>query len=121
MTKQKKNQIIEIVLYALFGALAIWGLVYIILGLLANNLPVPEAKNALKDGNAVIEANFGLGFFGWGLILFGVFAAIGAFSLIYFAKDVDKEYEKSQRRAARLKRNTPTENKVEEVVDVKVE
>ena len=38
-----------------------------------------------------------------------------------FAKDVDKDYEKSQRRAARLKRNTPTENKVEEIVDVKVE
>ena len=120
MTKQKKNQIIEIVLYALFGALAIWGLVYIILGLLANNLPVPEAKNALKDGNAVIEANFGLGFFGWGLILFGVFAVAVAITFTYFARDVDKSYEKNQRRAARLKRNKVEDNK-EEVIDAKVE
>ena len=121
MTQKKKNKIIEICIYSLFGALAVWGLVYIILGLLASNLPIPDSQNALRSGDNVIRSHFGLGFFGWGLILFGVFGSLTAFSLIYFAKDVDKDYEKSQRRAARLKRNTPTENKVEEIVDVKDE
>ena len=121
MTAKKRNKIIEITIYSVFGALALWGLVYIVLGLLASNLPIPDSQNALKSADNTIRSNFGLGFFGWGLILFGVFASLTAFSLIYFAKDVDKDYEKSQRRAARLKRNTPTENKVEEIVDVKVE
>lgn len=121
MAKKKKIKLFELVIYITFGALAVWGLVYIILGLLASNLPIPDSQNALKSGDNVIRATFGLGFFGWGLILFGIFASLTALSLIYFAKDVDKDYEKSQRRAARLKRNTPTENKVEEIVDVKVE
>ena len=120
MTKAKKNKIIEIVVYSLFGSLAVWGLVYIVLGLLAANLPIPDAENALRSGDAVIKSHFGLGFFGWGLILFGVFASATAFSLVYFAKDVDKDYEKSQRRAARLRRNVVEEAK-EEVVDAKVE
>ena len=107
MTKAKKNRIIELVIYGVFGGLAIWGLVYIILGLLAANLPIPDSDNALRSGDAFIKSNFGLGFFGWGLILFGVFASLTAFTFIYFAKDVDKDYEKNQRRAARLKRNTP--------------
>ena len=121
MTTKKKNKIIEISIYSLFGALAVWGLVYIVLGLLASNLPIPDSQNPLRSGDAVIRSHFGLGFFGWGLILFGVFGVCTALALMYFAKDVDKNYEKSQRRAARLKRNIPSEEKVEEVVDVKVE
>ena len=121
MTKAKKNKIIEIIIYCVFGGLAIWGLVYIVLGLLAANLPIPDSSNALRSGDAYIKSLFGLGFFGWGLILFGVFAALTAFSFIYFAKDVDKDYEKNQRRAARLKRNVVTDTKPEEtVVDVEV-
>ena len=120
MTKAKKNKIVEFTLYGVFGGLALWGLVYIILGLLAANLPIPDADNALRSGDAVIKSNFGLGFFGWGLILFGVFASACAFTLVYFAKDVDKDYEKNQRRAARLRRNVVEETK-EEVVDAKVE
>ena len=121
MAKKKQLKIVELVIYITCGALALWGLTYIVLGLFANYLPIPDSSNALKSADKVISKNFGLGFFGWGMILFGVFATLGAIALVYFAKDVDKDYEKSQRRAARLKRNIPTDNKVEEVVDVKVE
>ena len=121
MAARKKLKLVEIIVYCTFGALALWGLTYIVLGLLANNLPIPEASNHLKSADNAIKSNFGLGFFGWGLILFGVFATLDALALIYFAKDVDKDYEKSQRRAARLKRNTVAEANAEEVVDAKVE
>ena len=122
MAKKKKIKLLELVIYITFGALALWGLVYIVLGLFANNLPIPDSSNALKSADKVIAKNFGLGFFGWGLILFGVFATLEAIALIVYAKDVDKDYEKSQRRAARLKRNpTSTETKAEEVIDAKVE
>ena len=121
MAAKKYSKIIEIVVYVTFGLLALWGFVYIVLGLLANNLPIKVSENALKTGDEVIRSNFGLGFFGWGLILFGVFGASLAAAFAYFAKDVDKDYEKSQRRAARLSRNRVNEPKPEEVVDVKVE
>lgn len=117
MAKKGKLKIQEYIIYIGCGLFVLWGLVYIILGLLASNLPLPDSSNPLKGADDVIRNSFGLGFFGWGLILFGVFALVGAISLMVFAKDVDKNYEKNQRRAARLKRNTVEE----EVVEAKVE
>ena len=76
MTAKKKNQIIEICVYSLFGALALWGLTYIVLGLLASNLPIPDSQNALRSGDSVIRSHFGLGFFGWGLIIFAIGAVL---------------------------------------------
>lgn len=119
MAAKKRSKVVEYIVYGTFGALALWGLVYIVLGLLANSLPIPVSQNPLKSGDDVIKSYFGLGFFGWGLILFSVFATLTALALVYFAKDVDKDYEKQQRRAARLKRNVEQPN--EEVVDAKVE
>ena len=120
MKNKKTKKIVELVTYCTFGALAVWGFVYIVLGLLADNLPLPVASNPLKSADEVIRSNFGLGFFGWGLILFGVFGVVLALAFVYFAKDIDKDYERNQRRAARLKRNVVSDTK-EEVVDVKVE
>ncbi len=119
--KKRKLKLVELIIYITCGALALWGFTYIVLGLLANNLPLPEANNPLKSADNVIKSLFGLGFFGWGLILFGVFATAAALFLIYFAKDVDKDYEKRQRRAARLQRNNINDVKEPEVIDAKVE
>ena len=116
MAAKRKLKLVEIIIYATCGAFALWGLVYMVLGILANNLPIPVNSNPLKSADTVIKSYFGLGFFGWGLILFGVFAVCGAIALAYYAKDVDKEYEKSQRRAARLNRHEETPN----VVDAEV-
>ncbi len=118
--KKRKLKVLEIIIYSTCAAFALWGLTYIVLGLLANNLPIPEANNPLKSADKVIANLFGLGFFGWGMILFGSFAAIAAITLLVYAKDVDKDYEKNQRRAARLKRNV-VEEKAPEVIDAKVE
>ena len=116
--KKKKISVKELVLYIITGTFAAWGLVYIVLGLLANLLPIKDANNPLKNGSDVVKQYFGLGFLGWGLILFGVFALIGVIVMVTFARDVDKDYEKEQRRAARLQRNKTTD--APEVVDAEV-
>ena len=102
--KKLKISVKELVLYCICGAFALWGLIYIILGLFARFLPLTsEAPLVVADNT--IRNLFGLGYLGWGLILFCSFAVIAAIVMTVFAKDVDKEYEKNQRRAARLNRN----------------
>ena len=66
---------------------------------------------------------FGLGFFGWGLIIFSIGAVIAIVVLLIYARNTDRDYEKAQRRAARLARNrvTPAENETQQVVDVPVD
>ena len=117
-SKKLKISVKELVLYCICGAFVLWGLTYVVLGLLAENLPIPDSKNALYSANLVIKNTFGLGFLGWGLILTGVFAVAGAIVMLTFAKGVDKEYEKKQRRAARLSRSE--EPVSPEVVDAEV-
>lgn len=114
----KKFSIKEFVFYCLFGGLALWGLTYMILGTLAKFLPIPESQNMLKLADDTIASLFGLGYLGWGLILFGVFGVALAITMIVFAKDVDKNFEKNQRRAARLQRNKVDTQP--EVVDAEV-
>ena len=98
---KRKISIAELVLYII----AVWGLTYIILGLLARFLPLPESTNPLKLADDTIRKLFGLGYLGWGLILFGVFAVAGVIIMLVFAKDVDRNFEQNKRREARLQRN----------------
>ena len=103
MKKENKKlpvSIVEIVWYSLMGGLGLWGLTYIVLGLVAAYAPIPDADNKLVDGNNAIMKAFGLGFFGWGLIILAI-AAVGAvIALLLTSRKADREFEKSQRRAA---------------------
>ena len=106
----KKISVKELVFYIICGAFALWGLVYVILGLLAQYLPISSSQNPLYAADSAIRGAFGLGFLGWGLILLITFAVIGVIVMVVFAKGSEKNSEKDQRRAARLSRNkTPTE------------
>ena len=98
--KKLPLSIVEIVWYSLMGALGLWGLTYIVLGLVAAYAPIPDADNKLVDGNAVIVKNFGLGFFYWGLIILAVGAVGAVIALLLTSRKADREFEKSQRRAA---------------------
>lgn len=99
-TKKLPLSIFEIVWYSLMAGLGLWGLTYIVLGLVASYAPIPDADNKLVDGNNAIVKAFGLGFFGWGLIILAI-AAVGAvIALLLTSRKADREYEKSQRRAA---------------------
>lgn len=100
----KKNdlRVFEVVWYSICAAVALWGLVYIVLGLVANYANVPHHDNYLLEASNVIKRNFGLGFFGWGLIIFAIGVVAAIFVMLIYAAKVDKTSEKAARRAARL-------------------
>lgn len=103
--KTLKVSIFEIVWYSICGAIALWGITYIVLGLVGDHLPITAEDNALSEASDAIKVTFGLGFFHWGLILTGVAAAAAIVVLLLNAKKSDREVEKAARRAARLVRN----------------
>ena len=98
----KVLKIFETVWYTLCGAVAVWGLTYITLGLIAEYSDVPEKKNYLLQASNDLAKHFGLGFFYWGLIIFAIGMLAGVLVLLIIANTVDKTNEKAQRRAARL-------------------
>ena len=100
----KKNNIsvFELVCYIVSGALGLWGLTYVTLGLLGAYLEVGADQNGIAQANASFAKVFGLGFFGWGLIIFSIGALLAFIVLCVNAKKTDKEAEKAARRAARL-------------------
>ena len=92
----------ELVWYIICGLLAVWGLTYIVMGLVAENLPLTTDESSFALANKSFADIFGLDWLGWGLIILGI-AAIGAtVVLLALAGKSDREYEKNTRRAQRL-------------------
>ena len=98
----KGLKIFEIVTYSICGAVALWGLTYIVLGLIANYSNLPDDKNYLLQASENLAKYFKLGFFSWGLIIFCIGMGVGIIVLLVIANTVDKTNEKAARRAARL-------------------
>ena len=108
--------IIELVVYTLGGLMAIWGLVYISLGISVNFLKYDE--ELVKTNAKLVAGTNGMGFLQQGILVLFVGVAVIVVFLLAYAKVADRKYEKEQRRAAaRFNRRT---NKVEseEVVEV---
>lgn len=118
MSKRKcKLSVFEIVWYSICGALALWGLTYVILGTCARLL----VDSDLNSANKVIAKTFGLGFLGWGLIIIAIAAVAAIIVLCSYAKKTDKEFEKAQRRAARLSAMQQSDSDVVDLVNVSTE
>ena len=99
-TKKLPLSLFEIVWYSLMLGLGLWGLTYIVLGLIAQYAPIPDKDNVLLEGSNAIKQAFGLGFLPWGLIILAI-ATVGAVVvLLTLSKKADREFEKAQRRAA---------------------
>ena len=111
----------ELVWYPLCGLVGIWGIVYIVLGLVALNLPVAAEDGDLVKANAKIAKTFGLDFFGWGLIILAIAAVAIVIALLLFSNKVDREYEKTVRRAQRMAQLEAEVDKEEGVIDAEVE
>ena len=111
----------ELVWYPLCGLVGIWGIVYIVLGLVALNLPVAAEDGDLVKANAKIAKTFGLDFFGWGLIILAIAAVAIVVALLLFSNKVDREYEKTVRRAQRMAQLEAEVDKEEGVIDAEVE
>ena len=119
MSKKKLPiSVFEIVWYSLTGAVGVWGLTYVILGLVAQFYPATNSNNPLKKASDVIAENFGLGFLYWGLIILGIAVVAAVAVLCINAKTADREVEKATRRAARL---AQVETPAPEVIDAEVE
>ncbi len=108
--KRILSTVLEIIGYVVGGLLGLWALVYIGLGI---------ACEFIRYDTAVAEANakLNLGFLWEGLIILGAAAIFAVVILLVVAKQADRDFEKAQRRASRLKK-TPTV--APEVVDAEV-
>ena len=95
----RKVSVFEIVWYTLTGLLAVWGLTYIVLGVVARN---SRADSAIAKASSGYAKAMGLDFYGWGLILLAIGVVLMVIVLLANAKKADREVEKQQRRAARL-------------------
>ena len=122
----KKNKlpvsIFELVWYPICALVIIWGLTYVILGLVTkyNNI------NALTEFNANFTKQFGLSLYFWGLIIVVIGVVAGVAVMLIFAKTFDRATEREQRRSARLNALKKDDDKVvaeqpAEVVEAKAE
>ncbi len=98
--KQRSLSIFEMIWYPLCGAVALWGLVYIILDLIGQYLPMMSADNPLKTFSNTIQSTFGLTPYYWGIIIFAIGIIAIVIVLVIYSKKYDRNYEKEQRRAA---------------------
>ncbi len=122
----KKNKlpvsIFELVWYPICALVILWGLTYVVLGLVTkyNNI------NALTEFNANFTKQFGLNLYFWGLLIIVIGAVAGVAVMLIFAKTFDRASEKEQRRSARLNALKKDDEKVvaeqpAEVVEAKAE
>ena len=94
--------IFEIIWYTLCGGVALWGLTYIVLGIVVDYLPITVEDSGLVKANAEFAETFKLDYFGWGLIILAIGAVAAVIVLIIFSSKVDRDYEKNVRRAQRM-------------------
>ena len=98
----KKNKlpvsIVELVWYPICALVILWGLTYVVLGLVTkyNNI------NALTEFDANFKKLFGLNLYFWGLIITAIGAVAGVVVMLFYAKTFDRASEREQRRSARL-------------------
>ncbi len=114
MKKKLPISIVELVIYIVSALLAIWALTYIALGITVSFLRY-DATLVFTD-NSLKASTSGLGFLFQGYIILASAVLLSVVTLLVTAKKSDRDFEKAQRRAARLAKinNKPTE----EVVDV---
>ena len=119
-TKKLPLHPFEFVWYILVGLVGIWGLTYIVLGLVASYLPISTEDPGLVEANEKILQLFKLDFLGWGLIILAIAAVAAVVVLILFSNKVDRDYEKNVRRAQRLAQLEEEEAKEENIEEQKI-
>ena len=119
-TKKLPLHPFEFVWYILVGLVGIWGLTYIVLGLVASYLPISTEDPGLVEANEKILKLFKLDFLGWGLIILAIAAIAAVVVLILFSNKVDRDYEKNVRRAQRLAQLEEEEAKEENIEEQKI-
>lgn len=110
---------LELVWYIICALVVLWGLTYIVLGLVAQNLPITAEDNDFVKANIKFAETFGLDWLGWGLIITAIGCVAAVVVLLACAGKSDREFEKTSRRNARLAALLEEEEQ-EKTVDVPV-
>ena len=92
----------ELIWYIVCGLVGLWGLTYIVLGIIADNLPVASEDGDFVAANIKFAKTFGLDWLGWGLIILAIASVAAVIVLLIMSNKTDRDYEKNTRRAARL-------------------
>ena len=111
MANKKKLpvSIVELVWYPICALVIIWGLVYVILGLVTK---YNGDLTSLAEFNADFKKTFGLNLYFWGLIIIAIGVVAGVAVMLFYAKIYDRASEREQRRSARLNALKKEEEKV---------
>ena len=103
MANKKKLpvSIFELVWYPICALVILWGLTYVVLGLVTKYNDI-RSLDEFEEGFTKL---FGLGVYFWGLIIIAIGVVAGVAVMLIFAKTFDHASEKEQRRNARLNVN----------------
>lgn len=99
--KKLKLSLFELIAYSILLLVGLWGLVYVSLGIACEFV---STKTGIAGADKVLYSTFGIGFLWSGLIIMGSATLVAVVILLIYAKRSDRDYEKAQRRAARLKK-----------------
>ena len=101
MKNLKKLSLFELIAYGVILLVGLWGLVYVCLGIAVEFV---STKTGVAKADAVLVSTFKIGFLWSGLIIMGAATLVAVVILLINAKKSDRDFEKAQRRAARLKK-----------------
>ena len=111
MAKKKLPvSLFELVWYPICIAVMIWGLTYVVLGLV-NHF---NDFSSLNSFAADFKRLFKLDLYYWGLIIFAIAVVAGVVVALFFAKTYDRAADREQRRSARLNALKQEEKVVDE-------
>lgn len=122
MAAEKKRlpiSIFELVVYVLSGLMAIWGIVYISLGIACNFAKYDSGLIAVDAG--LKNNTNGMGFLEQGILVLAIGVIVAVIFLLVNAKKADRIYEKEQRRkAARFNRGKRLSEEETTIVEAEV-
>lgn len=111
MAKKKLPvSIFELVWYPICIAVMLWGLTYVVLGLVNQFNDFSSLNSFCND----FKHNFKLDLYFWGLIIFAIGVVAGAVVALIYARTFDKAADREQRRSARLNALKKEEKVVDE-------
>ena len=114
MAKKKLPvSLFELIWYPICVAVILWGLTYVVLGLVNQFNDFTTLGSFCTD----FKNTFKLDIYFWGLIIIAIGVVAGVVVCLFFAKTFDKAADREQRRSARLN----ALKKEEKVVDTQEE
>ncbi len=101
--KTRKLSVKETVWYCIAAFFGLVGLVFLVLGIVGEHLPVLSSENGILLSEKAWLTNWSpLGYRYWGIILILAASLLAVICLSLFAREGDRDVERAMRRAQRL-------------------